>query len=71
MGPDEADDLKAVTSDIAADAARLQAIEREKATLRAGDPRLLELAREAERIGKILGPKTTLERELVDGTSGA
>jgi hypothetical protein len=57
-------DLRATAEDIAADAARLTAIEDEKARLGTDDPRLLELSAESEAIARRLVPKTAAEREL-------
>ena len=57
-------DLRATAEDIAADAARLAAIEDEKASLGADDPRLLELSAEGEEIARRLVPKTSAESEL-------
>ena len=57
-------DLRATAEDIAADAARLAAIEEEKARLGTDDPRLLELSAEGEAIARRLVPKTVAESEL-------
>jgi hypothetical protein len=57
-------DLRATAEDIAADAARLAAIEEEKARLGSDDPRLLELSVESEAIARRLVPKTAAESEL-------
>ena len=57
-------DLRATAEDIAADAARLAAIEEEKARLGTDDPRLLELSAEGEEIARRLVPKTSAESEL-------
>jgi hypothetical protein len=59
-------DLRATSEDIAADAARLQTIEEEKATLDPADPRVVELSAESERLAQRLLPKTAAERELAD-----
>jgi hypothetical protein len=59
-------DLRATAEDIAADAARLTAIEDEKARLGTDDPRLGELSAESEAIARRLVPKTVAERELAD-----
>jgi hypothetical protein len=58
------DDLRATADDIAADAARLAAIEEEKAGLDAGDPRMVELSIESERLARRLVPKTNAELDL-------
>jgi len=60
------EDIRATAQSIEADADRLAAIEDEKKALGSGDPRLLELSREAEMISKRLVPKTVAERALVD-----
>jgi len=57
-------DLRATAEDIAADAARLAAIEKEKEGLETDDPRLLELSAEGEKIARRLVPKTAAESEL-------
>ena len=57
-------DLRATGEDIAADAARLAAIEDEKARLETDDPRLVELSAEGEAIARRLVPKTAAESEL-------
>lgn len=59
-------DLRATAEDIAADAARLQTIEEEKARLDPSDPRVVELSAESERLARRLVPKTAAERELAD-----
>jgi hypothetical protein len=59
-------DLRATGEDIAADSARLTAIEEAKARLDARDPHLAQLSAEGEAIASRLVPKTAAERELVD-----
>jgi hypothetical protein len=59
------EDVRATAQSIEQDADRLAAIEDEKKGLPVGDPRLLELSREAEMIAKRLVPKTVAERALV------
>ena len=59
-------DLRATAEDVAADAARIQKIEEEKARLDPSDPRVAELAAESERLAQRLVPKTAAERELAD-----
>ena len=59
-------DLRATAEDIAADAARLQAIEEEKARLDPSDPRVVELSAESEGLARRLVPKTAAQRELAD-----
>ena len=56
--------LRSTAQSIEGDADRLTAIEDEKKSLSADDPRLLELSREAESIAKGLVPKTVAERAL-------
>ncbi len=63
-------DLRATSEDIAADAARLKAIEEEKTHLDPADPRAQELAEESERIARRLVPKAVAEREMVDEAKG-
>jgi hypothetical protein len=62
-------DLRATAEDIAADAARLTAIEEEKAGLEVDDPRLVELSTESERLARRIVPKTAAERELADSAA--
>jgi hypothetical protein len=59
------EDIRSTAESIELDADRLAAIEDEKKLLDPGDPRLLELSREAELISKRLVPKTVAERALV------
>ncbi len=64
------EDVRATAQSIEADADRLAAIEAEKQTLGASDPKLLELSVEAEEISKRLVAKTSAEHALVaDGQS--
>jgi hypothetical protein len=63
--PDAADDLKATASDLAADAERLKQVEREKVSLEATDPRLKDLAAEAEAIAQELPIKAAAQTELI------
>ena len=60
------EDLRSTAEEIAADAARLSRIEREKTGLDASDPRMAELSAESEQIARRIVPKTTAERELAD-----
>jgi len=60
------DDLRATADDIAADAARIQTIEEQKATLTADDPRLVALSAESEELARGLVPKTKGESALVE-----
>jgi hypothetical protein len=64
--PDLNDDLHATAEDIEADAARIQVIEREKATLAADDPRTVELSAEGERLARALVPKAKAESDIAD-----
>ncbi len=64
--PDELQsDIQATAEDIAADSEELHGIESEKATLDAGDPRLLELSAQAEALARGIASKTAAEHELV------
>jgi hypothetical protein len=63
--PDAADDLKATASDLAADAERLKQVEREKVSLEPTDPRLKDLAAEAEAIAQELPIKAAAQTELI------
>ena len=62
--PDLDDDLRATADDIAADAARLAAIESEKVGLDADDPRMVELSAESQRLATKIVPKTEAELDL-------
>jgi hypothetical protein len=59
------DDLRATTETIAAEAERLTAVEQEKATLEADDPRMTDLSAEAERLAQRIVPLTAAETDLV------
>jgi hypothetical protein len=63
--PDAADDLKATAADLAADAERLAQVEREKVSLAPTDPRLKDLASEAESIAQELPIKAAAQTELI------
>ena len=69
--PDAADDLKATAADLAADAERLAQVEREKVNLDPADPRLKELAAEAETIAQELPIKAAAQSELVRELGGS
>jgi hypothetical protein len=58
------DDLHATADSIATDAERLAAIEEEKASLDADDPRMIELSAESERLANGLVPKAGAESQL-------
>ncbi|HEX5827753.1 MAG TPA: hypothetical protein VFY23_09555 [Candidatus Limnocylindrales bacterium] len=59
-----ADDLRATSESIAADAERLVAVEERKQDLPPDDPEVRALSAEAERIARRILPKTVAEREL-------
>lgn len=59
-------DLKATAEDLVADAARVQAIEGEKAQLDATDPRLPELSKESEALTRQMAHKAHVETILAD-----
>jgi hypothetical protein len=59
-------DLRATGEDIAADSARLAAIEDTKAALDAQDPRLVQLSAEGETLASRLVRKTAVESELAE-----
>jgi hypothetical protein len=64
-------DLRTTSENIEADATRLKAVEAEKQSLRAGSPRLLKLAKEAEALGEEIAAKTTAELNLAKDATGA
>jgi len=70
MPDDLESDIHATAEDVAADATALEAIESEKATVDAEDPRALELASEAEELARSIACKTVAERELVTEAAG-
>ena len=63
--PNAREDLKATAADVAADAERLREVEQAKGTLDPTDPRLPELAAEAEAIAQELPAKTAAQSELI------
>jgi hypothetical protein len=65
-----ADDIRATAEDVAADAHRIEEIERAKGRLAVDDPRMAALSAESERIARRMVPKTVAERELVDEAAG-
>ncbi len=71
MPDDLQSDLQATAEDIAADAAVLQGVETEKASLGADDPRMLELAKQAVALANAIVTKTVVEHELVVEASQA
>lgn len=64
-------DLRATAEDVAADAARIQEIEEEKARLDPSDPRVAELSAESQGLAERLVPKTVAERELADAAKAS
>ena len=70
MPDDLESDIHATAEDVAADATALEAIESEKATVDAEDPRALELASKAEELARSIASKTVAERELVTEAAG-
>lgn len=58
-------DIQATAEDVAADAALLQGVEAEKASLDADDPRTVELAKQAVDLANGLATKTVVEHALV------
>jgi hypothetical protein len=68
---DVENDLRSLSEDLAADARRLASIEEEKGHLHPANPRVARLAREAERISRMIVPKAVAERELADEASGS
>ena len=63
------DDVRATAESIATDADRLKQIERTKALLPADDPRVAELAREAEVLIDEMAAKASEQSLLVDNAS--
>jgi hypothetical protein len=63
---EDAEDLKALSEDLAADARRIAEIEDEKSRLDPTDPRAHELALETERLAREMQPKARAEVELTD-----
>ena len=64
--PDLEGELRATSEDIAADAAKIKALEEKKATLDPDDPHIHELSVESERLARQLMTKTVAERELAE-----
>jgi hypothetical protein len=60
------DDLRATAEDLAADADRVGAIEREKKDLPPGDPKTIELARESEKVTAEMAEKAKVETALAE-----
>jgi hypothetical protein len=59
-------DIRATSAELTADAKRLTEIERQKAELAGGDPRLPGLAAEAERVVGVMARKASAERILAE-----
>jgi hypothetical protein len=69
--PDELQsDIQATAEDIAADSEVLKAIEKEKASIDARDPRAVALASQAEALAHEIAAKASAERELVHEANG-
>jgi hypothetical protein len=64
------DDLHVTAEAIGADAARIQAIEQEKSTLDADDPRMVELSTESERLAREMVPKAKVELDIAHEATG-
>jgi len=62
---DIADDIKTTTEAVAGDVATIIRIEEEKASLGADDPRMVDLADQAEQVAVEILQLTRIERELV------
>jgi hypothetical protein len=65
------DDLKATVETLQTDVEALKDIEDLKADLEPTDPRIRDLSRAAESLGKRVAIETTVERELADQVAGA
>ena len=65
------DDVRATAESIAADAERLKQIERAKTLLPADDPKVAELAREAELLIDEMASKATEQSILVEDAGSA
>jgi hypothetical protein len=64
------DDLQATSESLRDDARQIVDIEKEKASVRAGDPRLSTLSREAERLAGEVQQKSRIERDLAESVNG-
>ncbi|HUQ43362.1 MAG TPA: hypothetical protein VM451_02980 [Candidatus Limnocylindria bacterium] len=64
------DDLRATSEDIVVDATSLKALEEVKGSMSVGDPRLVVLARAAEKLGEKIAAKTSLELALAEDSAG-
>jgi hypothetical protein len=65
------DDLRATSESVESDAERLAAIEREKQSLNADDPRLVTLSDEAARLAREIQLKAEAERDIAGEASTA
>ena len=65
------EDLRATAEDIFADAGELKAVEKVKAGLPPGDPRLLALAKKADELGDKIAEKTATELQLAREATSA
>lgn len=65
------EDLRSTAEDIFADAGELKAVERVKAGLPAGDPRILTLSKKADELGEKIAEKTAAELKLAQEATGA
>lgn len=68
---DAHDDLRATSEAIQDDAERLAAMEEEKRSLDATDPRVEELSREIEALARAVRNKATAERQLSEEIQSA
>jgi hypothetical protein len=66
-----AQDLRATSEDIAADAAELGALEKRKAKLAPEDPRIVPLSEAAEELAERIAAKTTSETALAKDAASA
>jgi hypothetical protein len=64
------DDLHVTADAIGADAARIQAIEQEKSTLDADEPKTVELSVESDRIARAMVTKTEIELDIANEATG-
>lgn len=68
---EQEEDLKATAEDLIDDAERLKQIEKKKLTLEPGDPLLVRLAEESERLIASMAPKGQAQKELATRGEGA
>ena len=68
---DAMQDLRSTADDLAADAERLRQIEELKGSMAPDDPRLVDLAEEAERLARHMAAKASAERELAEEVADA